>query len=149
MVVLAFINKFYNSNVSIKSVFQTSPRSNVFTDLNLSQIKSNLSHPSFIIESSLNTPACSYIASYISILTSAVVSVPFANLKLSNYFKDSSPAFLGKGLWVVPGFKLFLIVSAADLPKTTISKRELAPSLFAPWTDAQAASPAANNPGTT
>ena len=40
-----------------------------------------------------------------------------------------------------------LIVYAALLPKITKSKREFAPSLLAPWTDAQAASPQANRPG--
>lgn len=41
-----------------------------------------------------------------------------------------------------------LTVSAAALPNTTISNKELAPNLLAPCTEAQATSPAANNPGT-
>ena len=34
-------------------------------------------------------------------------------------------------------------------PKTTMSKRELAPRRLAPWTETHAASPAAYSPGTT
>ena len=34
-------------------------------------------------------------------------------------------------------------------PNTTRSNKELAPSLFAPWTEAHADSPAAQRPGTT
>lgn len=85
---------------------------------------------------------------------------------------DSSPAFLGKGLWGAPGLIFSFTVLAAALPNTTISNKELAPNLLAPCTEAQAASlfiffknviiyyqncliliffnyPAANNPGTT
>jgi len=40
------------------------------------------------------------------------------------------------------------MVWAALLPKITKSSRELAPSLLAPWTEAQAASPQAERPGT-
>lgn len=40
------------------------------------------------------------------------------------------------------------VVNAAALPKTTISNKEFAPKRLAPCTDAHAASPAANNPGT-
>lgn len=75
-------------------------------------------------------------------------SVPLAYLYLFNLAMDSSPAFLGKGLWGAPGFNSALTVFAAALPKTTISNKELAPNLLAPWTEAQATSPAANNPGT-
>jgi len=89
------------------------------------------------------------MAIYISNLTSAVFSVPLAYLYLSKLANDSSPAFLGKGLWVYPGFIISFTVLAAALPKTTISNKELAPNLLAPCTEAQATSPAANNPGTT
>ena len=41
------------------------------------------------------------------------------------------------------------MVKAQARPKTTKSRRELAPKRLAPWTDAQAASPQAYNPGTT
>jgi hypothetical protein len=60
--------------------------------------------------------------------------------------KASSPAFLGRSLWGAPGTNLALIVLEADLPDTTISNNEFAPNLLAPCTEAQAASPAANNP---
>ena len=46
-----------------------------------------------------------------------------------------------------PDFKASLIWSPAALPKTTKSKREFPPSLFAPCTDTHAASPTENNPG--
>lgn len=41
------------------------------------------------------------------------------------------------------------MVLAQALPKTTRSRRELAPSRFAPWTEAHADSPQAYKPGTT
>jgi hypothetical protein len=49
---------------------------------------------------------------------------------------------------VAPGLQSYLVVSDAALPKTTISRSELAPNLLAPCTEAQAASPAAKRPGT-
>lgn len=102
-----------------------------------------------MISSFLNTAACFCMVYCISNLTSAVFSVPLAYLYLSIMAKDSSPAFLGKGLWGVPGFNFSFTVLAAALPNTTISNKELAPNLLAPCTEAQATSPAANNPGTT
>lgn len=104
--------------------------------------------PSANKSSVLNTAACFCITYYISNLTSAVFSVPLAYLYLSILAIDSSPAFLGKGLWGAPGLINSFTVLAAALPNTTISNKELAPSLLAPCTEAQAASPAANNPGT-
>lgn len=59
-----------------------------------------------------------------------------------------SPAFLGKSGYVYPGFHFWPTKFAAYLPNTTISNNEFAPNLLAPCTDAHAASPAANNPGT-
>lgn len=58
-----------------------------------------------------------------------------------------SPAFFGSYGWIWPGLHNDLVVKAAALPNTTISKSEFAPSRFAPCTEAQAAYPAANNPG--
>jgi hypothetical protein len=60
----------------------------------------------------------------------------------------SSPAFFGKSGYFYPGLYNSAVFKAAALPKTTMSNKELAPNLFAPCTDAQAASPAAINPGT-
>jgi len=48
-----------------------------------------------------------------------------------------------------PGLFSAMIVLAQARPNTTRSRRELAPSLLAPWTEAQAASPQAYNPGIT
>lgn len=48
-----------------------------------------------------------------------------------------------------PGLCSSAIVRAQALPNTTKSRRELAPSRFAPWTLAHAASPQAYRPGTT
>lgn len=50
---------------------------------------------------------------------------------------------------VSPGLHSAVMVLAQALPKTTRSSRELAPSLLAPCTEAQAASPQAYRPGTT
>lgn len=61
---------------------------------------------------------------------------------------DSSPAFLGKSGYFYPGVDFSLARNAAYLPKMTKSSKLLAPSLFAPWTEAQATSPQASNPGT-
>jgi len=61
----------------------------------------------------------------------------------------SSPAPAGRSLWVSPGVYNSPTVWAALLPKITRSRRELAPSLLAPWTEAQAASPHAASPLTT
>jgi len=78
----------------------------------------------------------------------AVDSLPVLNLSLSSLAIDSSPApFLSSGC-AYPGTNYFLVVSAAALPNTTKSNSEFAPSLFAPCTDAQAASPAARSPVT-
>jgi len=41
-----------------------------------------------------------------------------------------------------------LVTNAAALPKTTKSNKELAPNLFAPWTEATATYPQAKSPGT-
>ena len=48
----------------------------------------------------------------------------------------------------MPGFTNSAALLAAALPKTTRSIKEFDPSLLAPWTDTQAASPIAINPGT-
>ena len=45
-----------------------------------------------------------------------------------------------------PDFSSSWICIPVALPKTTKSSKELPPSLFAPWTETQAASPAANKP---
>ena len=109
----------------------------------------------------------------ISILISAVALSPLAYLRLSRSATDCRPAEGGSTGWVSPGLDIstmritinrFLrldqicmigrevyipaIRRAQARPKTTISSKELAPSLFAPCTDAHAASPAANKPGT-
>ncbi len=81
-------------------------------------------------------------------LISAVDLLPLENLNLSNLARVFCPASFGKSGWVSPGLHKSLIVKAAALPKTTMSNNELAPKRLAPWTEAQAASPAANNPGT-
>lgn len=48
-----------------------------------------------------------------------------------------------KGLTLAPGREISAIVCAAALPKTTTSRRELAPRRLAPWTETQAHSPQA------
>ena len=50
---------------------------------------------------------------------------------------------------ILPGLQISATLFAQALPKTTMSRSEFAPSRLAPWTEAQAVSPAAINPGTT
>ena len=108
-----------------------------------------------------------------------VGSEPFEFLNLSSQAMVLSPASFSRGfcfcpIWVqnrwayricklimhdvvllrkrinnLPGLLISETLFAQALPKTTISRRELAPRRFAPWTDAQAASPAAISPGIT
>jgi hypothetical protein len=99
--------------------------------------------------STLKTAAFLYITPYILILTSAIELVPLENLNLSSLSRVSIPAFLGNSGYLSPGFMTSPTVKAAALPKTTKSNKELAPNLLAPCTDAQAASPQLNKPGTT
>ena len=56
---------------------------------------------------------------------------------------------LGAGACVWPGLAISLMRFAHARPNTTMSSSELAPRRLAPCTDAHAASPAANRPGTT
>jgi len=65
----------------------------------------------------------------------------------SYHIKTSST--MRKGQKSLPGLWISATLLAQALPKTTMSRREFAPSRFAPWTEAQAASPAAIKPGTT
>jgi hypothetical protein len=51
--------------------------------------------------------------------------------------------------WLCPGLNVYFVVNAAARPNTTKSNKELAPNLLAPCTDATAAYPHDNNPGTT
>jgi hypothetical protein len=95
----------------------------------------------------LNTAACLCIVFYKAVLIFAVEFSPFEYLSLSKFAIVYSPAFEGKSFYNYPGIFNSFIVWAALLPKITKSKREFAPSLFAPCTDAQAASPQANKPG--
>jgi len=85
---------------------------------------------------------------YKFLLTSAVEISPDEYLVLSNWSNEAYPAFFGKSGYFWPGYRFAAMVLAADLPKMTKSKSELAPNLLAPCTLAQAASPAANKPGT-
>lgn len=56
------------------------------------------------------------------------------------------PASLGSSGCFWPGLAMSAILRAEARPKTTMSRRELAPRRLAPWTEAQAASPAAKRP---
>ena len=103
--------------------------------------------PSAIKSSTLNTAACLYIVFYIYLLTEAVECYPLAYLYLSKYWIDFSPAPCFNSGYGWPILNYSAIVLDDALPKTTISNNELAPNLFAPWTDAQAVSPAAKRPG--
>ena len=64
--------------------------------------------------------------------------VPFPVLNASIFAIDDSPASLGSSGWAWPGLYCYLVTSAAALPKTTKSRREFAPNLLAPWTEATA-----------
>ena len=61
----------------------------------------------------------------------------------------SNPASGCKSGILSPGLAISAIRFAQARPKTTISNKEFAPNRLAPCTDADAASPAANRPGTT
>lgn len=63
--------------------------------------------------------------------------------KIKTSLTAGSSGMDSDGLWN------FEIKLAHARPNTTRSSKELAPSLLAPCTDAQADSPAAHNPGTT
>lgn len=69
--------------------------------------------------------------------------LPSAIRTLSMLEMDSSPAFGAISGNSSPGLHSSSIVLAQARPKTTKSKSELAPNLLAPWTEAQAVSPAA------
>lgn len=104
-------------------------------------------HPSSKISWRLKTAACLCIVFYKAVLIFAVEFSPFEYLNLSKFAIVYSPASEGKSFYNCPGVFYSFIVWAALLPKITKSKSEFAPSLLAPWTDAQAASPHANKPG--
>ena len=105
-------------------------------------------HPSSKRSYFLKTAACLYILPCSLLLISAVECPPFAYLSLSSLAIVSSPASAAKSFYVYPGVYYSTMVLAALLPKITKSRRELAPSLFAPCTEAEAASPHALRPGT-
>ena len=68
---------------------------------------------------------------------------PSAMRTLSMLAIDSSPAFGLISGNSSPGLHSASIVLAQARPKTTKSRSELAPRRLAPWTEAQAVSPAA------
>ena len=78
----------------------------------------------------------------------AVERAPPAWRSLSRLAIDASPASLGSSGCAAPGLAISAMRSAVARPKTTMSSSELAPRRLAPCTDAHAASPAANRPGT-
>ena len=73
----------------------------------------------------------------------AVGSGPSEFRILSRNSMLSTPAVSEIVLCGLPGVSVSLMWCAHARPKTTISSSEFAPSRFAPWTDTQAASPAA------
>ena len=81
-------------------------------------------------------------------LNSAVPVSPSAFLILSNLSIHFCVSFSLISSWGVPGLTNSAALFAAALPKTTKSIKELDPNLLAPWTETQAASPIAINPGT-
>merc|ERR1712194_518055 len=78
----------------------------------------------------------------------AVGKGPVAWRILSILAMESSPALAGNLTAGLLGFTRSAVVSAACLPKTTKSSKELAPKRLAPCTEALPASPAASRPGT-
>mmetsp|Transcript_12755 Transcript_12755/g.33023 ORF Transcript_12755/g.33023 Transcript_12755/m.33023 type:complete len:210 (+) Transcript_12755:855-1484(+) len=148
MVMAALISKFSSSSVSIKSVFQTRDLSFTFTSPKASTHLSTSSQPSARVSWVLKTAAFVCMLFCRLFLSSAVLRSPALYLILSSLSRQLAPASSLRGLWGLPGFMVSSTRRAQALPKTTMSRRELAPSLLAPWTLAQAASPAAMSPGT-
>jgi hypothetical protein len=84
----------------------------------------------------------------ISRRNSGVVIDPLEKRNLSELSIPSQPDVGVKSGTLSPGLQMSAMRKEAALPNTTMSSREFAPNLLAPCTDAQAASPAANKPGT-
>ena len=76
-------------------------------------------------------------------LMAAVLTSPSAYLSLSMLATEASPALSDKGPIASPGLESSAIVLAHARPKMTRSRRLFAPSLLAPCTELQPASPAA------
>merc|ERR1719513_314576 len=83
-----------------------------------------------------------------NLITDVLIS-PSANLSLSMLATDASPALSDSSPIGAPGWESSAIVLAHARPKMTRSRRLLAPSLLAPWTELLPTSPAAYRPGTT
>jgi len=103
------------------------------TLLNISKASSIWRQPSFKVFSILNTPAfiCIFFCMVFRIV--AVAKFPSEYLNLSIFWIAFSPKlaeYLGCGEL---GFTSSKAVWAACLPKITMSNREFAPSLFAPF----------------
>jgi hypothetical protein len=105
-------------------------------------------HPSSRRSYLLKTAACLCMDFCNWPLILAIVCSPSANLNLSRRAMVSSPASADSSFYVWPGLNYSSTVLAALLPNITKSSRELAPSLLAPWTEAQAASPHESIPWT-
>mmetsp|Transcript_97636 Transcript_97636/g.226399 ORF Transcript_97636/g.226399 Transcript_97636/m.226399 type:complete len:222 (+) Transcript_97636:202-867(+) len=144
----AWLIKFSSSRVSMRSVFQIMERSEMPTSLYFVMISSTTPLP--LARSS----AFRYTGAYFCIETcssrrrTAVGTGPLQLRILSRRARLASPALAGNCTGGLSGFTSSAVVSAACRPKTTRSRRELAPRRFAPCTDAQPDSPAARSPGT-
>ena len=145
---MACLIRLSNSRVSTKSVLNTK-------DLSLTEIESIPSYvflisstPSLRVFSVLKTAHLDCIVFCIESLRSAVLFSPFAFLSLSNLSKHFWVSDSPISSWGVPGVTNSEALFAAALPKTTRSIKEFDPNLLAPWTETQAASPIAINPGT-
>ena len=137
-----------NSNVSTRSVLK-------IRDLSFTEIESIPSYvflisstPSLSVLSVLKTAHFDCMVFCIASLSSEVLFSPLEFLSLSNLSKHFSVSDSPISSCGVPGFTSSAALFAAALPNTTRSIKELDPSLFAPWTETQAASPIAISPGT-
>ena len=102
-----------------------------------------------LVTTNRKTAASDCIAFCMSSLIEAVDLGPSELRILSKNSMLLRPASSGIFLCGFPGARLSLMWLAQARPNTTMSRREFAPRRLAPWTDTQAASPAAYRPGTT
>mmetsp|Transcript_29437 Transcript_29437/g.90071 ORF Transcript_29437/g.90071 Transcript_29437/m.90071 type:complete len:209 (-) Transcript_29437:1131-1757(-) len=148
MVAAALGRRLRSSRLSTRSVFQMRERSLRPTSLKDLTTASILVLPSASESWVRYTAAWSCMVFCMSRRISEVGRLPEAWRSLSRSATVFSPALAGSG-GTLPFSAMSAMRKAQARPKTTMSSSELAPSRFAPCTDAQATSPAAKRPGTT
>merc|ERR1719445_1417339 len=127
MVCWALIMQFCNSRVSTRSEFQTMLLSETFRSSIWFQIPFIFSTPFFKTVPVLKTAACCCMVFCIANLRVAVGVLPLLYLSLSMLATEASPALSDNSLTASPGLLSSAMVLAQARPKTTKSKRELAP----------------------